>query len=249
MAKYSLKNSRRRKNQKKHTKRKLRRGKSRKVMMGGMVSITRNGIPIMTTEGKVIPASPFIEYGGSLPRLLTMKDILIILEKYDNEFNTKTLESFKSYFNHNLGNDELQVLSMYSLSELRVLKFENNNVNKALFEHPYTLEEIVEIMIKLNQYSSTIMEFEPEINNYKMTNALKDIFSNNGEECEFNLKQNAIQRFRALMKALKSRQPEHLNWVELLNNAIRKFHNDRTKINSDFKSDDVRKVLGDYMSL
>lgn len=105
-----------------------------------------------------------------------MDDILNLLTQYDNN-NSKAeaLTTFKTPFLQELGGsgniEESQTLqnlpgkttntegkSMYSLSRLREFNFGPRSVNVALFKHPYTPEEIVEIMFKLNTYSEHIID-------------------------------------------------------------------------------------------
>ncbi len=242
MVKYSSKNGRRRKNQKKHTKRKLRRGKSRKVMMGGVIN-KLGGF-----------------YGGSLPRLLTMDNIFTLLTEYDTRTKRTALNVFKKAFLLDAGlqgnieeieksttqqiekSPTLQTLpgkttntdgtSMYSLSRLRELKFSHNDVvNVALFEHPYTLEEIVEIMFNLKTFSDAIIDRIPDEpkNNYPN---LKKSFSKKDER-EFKTEVTDL---------LNNNQ----GLVKLFNDAIRKYHHDVSMTSYAITEPITRQLLGDY---
>lgn len=246
MAKYSSKNGGRRKNQKKHTKRKLRRGKSRKVMMGGINTIYK-------------------EYGGSLPRLLTMDDILELLTQYDNnEPHAEALTTFTKSFLKELGGSgniedspTLQKLtdkmtnkggkSMYSLSRLRELNFGNTSVNVALFKHPYTPEEIVEIMFRLKSYSGVIIKgvatqyaqlLINSSNNKKLPQeyfiSLEKSLSQKREETDFKTEVTKILN-------------EHPELVGLFDKAIRNFHFSESSKTYSVNSD-TRQLLGSYMS-
>lgn len=251
MAKYSSKNGGRRKNQKKHTKRKLRRGKSRKVMMGGINTINK-------------------EYGGSLPRLLKMDDILELLTQYDNnETHAGALTTFTKSFLKELGGSgniedspTLQKLkdkmtntggkSMYSLSRLRELNFGNTSVNVALFKHPYTQEEIVEIMFRLKSYSGVIIKgVATQYAELPKQNMFMKIFNN---------KELPREYFISLEKSLSQKREEtdfktevtkilkdHPELVGLFDKAIRNFHFSESS-KTYFENSDTRQLLGSYMS-
>ncbi len=237
MPKYSSKNGGRRKNQKKHTKRKLRRGKSRKVMRGGINKIYR-------------------EYGGSLPRLFTMDDILNLLTQYDNNNSyAEALTTFKTSFLKELGGsgniEESPTLknlpdkttntegkSMYSLSRLREFDFVPRSVNVALFKHPYTPEEIVEIMFRLKSYSGVIIKDVAK--QYSALPNNKELPPNYFESLENSLSQKSEEtKFKPeLTKILK----EHPELVGLFDKAIRNFHYSQSS------NPETRNLLGSYMS-
>ena len=251
MAKYSSKNGGRRKNQKKHTKRKFRRGKSQKVMMGGINKIHK-------------------QYGGSLPRLLTMDDILELLTQYDNnEPHAEALTTFKQSFLDELsGSDNIEESptlknlpgktnntdgkSMYSLSRLRELNFGNTSVNVALFKHPYTPEEIVEIMFRLKSYSGVIIK--------GVATQYAQLPKQNNIMKFFNNKELPQGYFITLEKSLSQKREEtefktevtkilneHPELVGLFDKAIRNFHFSESS-NSYFETSDTIKLLGSYMS-
>lgn len=251
MPKYSSKNGGRRKNQKKHTKRKLRRGKSRKVMRGGINKIYR-------------------EYGGSLPRLFTMDDILKLLTQYDNNnSNAEALTTFKTSFLKELSGSSnieesptlkqltgettnTEAKSMYSLSRLREFDFGPRSVNVALFKHPYTPEEIVEIMFRLKSYSGVIIkdvakqyDALPKQNKFMKFLNNKELPPNYFESLENSLSQKREEiNFKTEVTKILNEHPE---LVGLFDKAIRNFHYSQSS-KSYVGNPETRNLLGDHMS-
>lgn len=257
MPKYSSKNGIQRNKQKKHTKRKLRSGKSRKIMRGGIMNTSNTS-------------------GGSLPRLLTLDEIFTLLKRYDSlRNNNETLKNFKYYFIKELGYtgtvedslgytgniEESPTLKscldkdgkpMYSLSRLRGLNFKSHSVNVALFQHPYTLEEIVEIMFKLNTNSGYIIgllasKYDEQV---QKKNTFMKFFSKPLPENYFDsLKRSLSQKKKEtdFKTELRKILNEHTELVGLFDKVIRKYHQNES-YTSNFEYSPIYALLGSYIS-
>lgn len=235
------------KRHKKYTKRNLRRVKSRKVMKGGISKIYR-------------------ENGGSLPRLFTMQEILTLLQNYDiTNRNEETYKEFRKPFLEEISGSEniedsptLKELSvkttdgknMYSLSRLREFDFGPRSVNVALFKHPYTPEEIVEIMFNMKGYfkhitqgiptkyaeqtkQNELMKFIKFINNQSLPERFFDNLNSQNDETVFK-------------KTLSEGLTKYPILVRLFDKAIRDYHYEQSR--KQFSDGVTIPLLGSYMS-
>jgi hypothetical protein len=127
---------------------------------------------------------------------------------------------------------------MYSLSRLREFDFVPRSVNVALFKHPYTPEEIVEIMFRLKSYSGVIIKDVAK--QYSALPNNKELPPNYFESLENSLSQKSEEtKFKPeLTKILK----EHPELVGLFDKAIRNFHYSQSS------NPETRNLLGSYMS-
>jgi hypothetical protein len=206
------------------------------------------------------------EYGGSLPRLFTMDDILNLLTQYDNNNSyAEALTTFKKSFLKELGGsgniesgniEESPTLknlpdkttntegkSMYSLSRLREFDFDPRSVNVALFKHPYTPEEIVEIMFRLKSYSGVIIKDVAK--QYAALPNNKELPPNYFESLENSLSQKSEEtNFKTELKRILNEHPE---LVGLFDKAIRNFHYSQSS-KSYSGNPETHNLLGSYMS-
>jgi hypothetical protein len=199
-----------------------------------------------------------------------MDDILNLLTQYDNNNSyAEALTTFKTSFLPESGgsgnieeNPTLKNLtgettntegkSMYSLSRLREFNFGPRSVNVALFKHPYTPEEIVEIMFRLKSYSGVIIkDVAKQYDALPKQNKIMKIFNNKElppnyfESLENSLSQKSEEtNFKTELKRILNEHPE---LVGLFDKAIRNYHFTESS-KSYFENSETKKLLGSYMS-
>jgi hypothetical protein len=199
-----------------------------------------------------------------------MDDILNLLTQYDkNNSNAEALTTFKTSFLQELGGsgniEESPTLkelpgkttntegkSMYSLSRLREFDFGPRSVNVALFKHPYTPEEIVEIMFRLKSYSGVIIKDVdtqyaalPKQNKFMKIFNKKELPPNYFESLERSLSQKSEEtNFKTELKRILNEHPE---LVGLFDKAIRNYHFSESS-KSYSVNQETRNLLGSYMS-
>lgn len=190
-----------------------------------------------------------------------MDDILKLLTQYDNNnSNAEALTTFKTSFLKELSGSSnieesptlkqltgettnTEAKSMYSLSRLREFDFGPRSVNVALFKHPYTPEEIVEIMFRLKSYSGVIIKDVAK--QYAALPNKKELPPNYFESLENSLSQkNEETNFKTELKRILNEHPE---LVGLFDKAIRNFHYSQSS-KSYFENSETKKLLGSYMS-
>ena len=135
---------------------------------------------------------------------------------------------------------------------MREFDFGPRSVNVALFKHPYTPEEIVEIMFRLKSYSGVIIKDVakqyaalPKQNKFMTIFNKKELPPNYFESLENSLSQkNEETNFKTELKRILNEHPE---LVGLFDKAIRNFHYSQSS-KSYFENSETKKLLGSYMS-